>query len=116
MTTVPKMCDTKSPRWIGLEGGDHRVAVAETLTPDSKTGDVHICRPCESAIPNLLIDTMGVAEGKPHAVIKRFAIDGSPARIYDPSLRRAYDFVSTDAKFKRKSGSFNFVYGDDPRQ
>lgn len=98
------------------DDGDHRLALNETFAPDSKRSNVYICPSCESAIPNLLIDTMGVTEGKPHGVIKRFTIDGSPARIYDPSLRKAYDFVRADAKFKSKSGSFTFDYGNDPQR
>lgn len=64
---------------LAPEDGDHRVTLRETLAPDSKRTDVYICHSCESATPNLLIDTMGVTQGRPHAVIKRFTIDGAPA-------------------------------------
>lgn len=101
---------------LALEDGDHRVTLRETLAPDSKRTDVYICHSCESATPNLLIDTMGVTQGRPHAVIKRFTIDGAPARIYDPSLQQAYDFVRADTKFNSKSGNFIFAYGNDPHR
>jgi hypothetical protein len=43
--------------------------------------------------------------------VKRFDIDGHPARIYDQKSKTTYDFAYVDASAKT---GFTFTFGNDP--
>lgn len=98
------------------QDGDHQVQLTEQLTNASKKSDLHICHPCIGDMPNSLTDTMSVTAGKPHSVVKRFAIDGNPVRIYDPASGKTYDYARSNAKYSSKGPSFALTYGNDPKK
>ena len=88
---------------------EHKVELKEKLlTGDPKK--VTICTG-QCVTQGTLTDTMSITAGKGHSVEKRFLVDGSATKIYDPGTRKHTDFVRVDASVKR---GFVFNYGTDP--
>ena len=49
---------------------------------------------------------MTTSRGQKVVLDKRFTIDGKPAKIYNPSTHRTYDFIHQVSTFKRNDLSW----------
>jgi RHS repeat-associated protein len=91
---------------------DHSLELKETIPHEkrNKKKDFKTCTgQCTGS--GSFTDHMEVPAGKGHSVVKRFDIDGHPARIYDQKSKTTYDFAYVDASAKT---GFTFTFGNDP--
>jgi hypothetical protein len=92
----------------------HTVSLKETLTK----GEASICKGGPKCTGTTLPghpfpDGMIVNKGKGHTVEKRFTIDGHPARVYDPTQHKIFDYVRVVASMK---SGFDYTFHNNSEQ